>query len=643
MTTAATGSKGKELKKETKSRQVEPTMSLEDGIASTYRAMSLCLSNKFGEAQALLQPHVNNCMYHALGFSTISYLQAIMTYEADSIDAACKSVKRSLEVCNRFRRNQTWTETLYHLVGKPHFNGYSEVEIHAELCYAECLLERAVLTFIQDENLISFIKGGLKIKHAYSLYRSCLQIMKDAPATFEASRNRFDFEGGVHLGIGTFNLLLSLLPAKILRLLEWVGFSGDKNLGLNHLDEGVKMDGIRSPLCAITVLGYRIVVGPILGFPDSDETYTRSVLKSCLESFPEGAIFHYFAGRMEQVQGKFEKAIKKYESAVSVSVDWKQVHHVCYWELMWCNSFKGNWTEAARHANILSKESKWSKTAYLYLEGCFKLMEMFEKSKSGKWSDDETEEKILDIFRLVPEYKQKVAGKSLPFEKYAVYKANKYVKNNHRLVLSGLEVIYIWNGFSMVGHRKELIQNFLDIVKITLKEVEADKDSNEFYVDEYCLCKLLQGMCLRYLQSPIDAEKCLQEVVQRAHEIKIDNYLPPYAFAEIGFLYRSLGRNSDAINQLEHLKKKFVKYSLESRLHFRVHSNIQALHEESSHTNANHLVNEQTFSSDEDTFFDVSEAPASPSHSLSSPADQFHSPSGSGHGEPFSVRKETAI
>ena len=33
----------------------------------------------------------------------------------------------------------------------------------------------------------------------------------------------------------------------------------------------------------------------------------------------------------------FLKAIKKYESAVSVSVDWKQVHHVCYWELMWCN------------------------------------------------------------------------------------------------------------------------------------------------------------------------------------------------------------------------------------------------------------------------------------------------------------------
>ena len=45
------------------------------------------------------------------------------------------------------------------------------VELHAELCYAECLLEWALLTFIQDENLMSFIKGGLKIKNAYGIYR----------------------------------------------------------------------------------------------------------------------------------------------------------------------------------------------------------------------------------------------------------------------------------------------------------------------------------------------------------------------------------------------------------------------------------------------------------------------------------------
>ena len=44
-------------------------------------------------------------------------------------------------------------------------------EIHAELCYAECLIERALLNFIEDENLISFIKGGLKIRACHNSYK----------------------------------------------------------------------------------------------------------------------------------------------------------------------------------------------------------------------------------------------------------------------------------------------------------------------------------------------------------------------------------------------------------------------------------------------------------------------------------------
>lgn len=45
-------------------------------------------------------------------------------------------------------------------------------EVHAEICYTESLLIRALLTFIQDENLISFVKGGFKIRECYKIYKS---------------------------------------------------------------------------------------------------------------------------------------------------------------------------------------------------------------------------------------------------------------------------------------------------------------------------------------------------------------------------------------------------------------------------------------------------------------------------------------
>ena len=42
------------------------------------------------------------------------------------------------------------------------------------------------------------------------------------------------------------------------------------------------------------------------------------------------------------------------------------------------------------------------------------------------------------IDRRLPEYKQRIAGKSIPFEKFSIHKANKYLAQNHRLFLPGM-------------------------------------------------------------------------------------------------------------------------------------------------------------------------------------------------------------
>ena len=39
---------------------------------------------------------------------------------------------------------------------------------------------------------------------------------------------RSDFESGVRMGVGAFNLMVSLLPARIMKLLEFIGFSGNR-------------------------------------------------------------------------------------------------------------------------------------------------------------------------------------------------------------------------------------------------------------------------------------------------------------------------------------------------------------------------------------------------------------------------------
>ena len=47
----------------------------------------------------------------------------------------------------------------------------TETEVHAELCYAEVLLLKAVLTLCEDETLVSFVKAGLKVRTCYQSFR----------------------------------------------------------------------------------------------------------------------------------------------------------------------------------------------------------------------------------------------------------------------------------------------------------------------------------------------------------------------------------------------------------------------------------------------------------------------------------------
>lgn len=110
-------------------------------------------------------------MYHALGNSVFLFLEAILTFEQHSIITASKALKNAMMVCNSYRKKNTIGESIGKIVKKANFEQYTEEESHAELCYAECLLLRSMLTFMEDETLSSFIKGGIKIRSCYSSYK----------------------------------------------------------------------------------------------------------------------------------------------------------------------------------------------------------------------------------------------------------------------------------------------------------------------------------------------------------------------------------------------------------------------------------------------------------------------------------------
>uniref|UniRef100_A0A2R9AI07 Tetratricopeptide repeat domain 39A n=1 Tax=Pan paniscus TaxID=9597 RepID=A0A2R9AI07_PANPA len=316
-----------------------PESSLHEALDQCMTALDLFLTNQFSEALSYLKPRTKESMYHSLTYATILEMQAMMTFDPQDILLAGNMMKEAQMLCQRHRRKSSVTDSFSSLVNRPTLGQFTEEEIHAEVCYAECLLQRAALTFLQgsshggavrpralhdpshayscppgpgrqhlfllqDENMVSFIKGGIKVRNSYQTYKELDSLVQSSQ--YCKGENHPHFEGGVKLGVGAFNLTLSMLPTRILRLLEFVGFSGNKDYGLLQLEEGASGHSFRSVLCVMLLLCYHTFLTFVLGTGNVNIEEAEKLLKPYLNRYPKGAIFLFFAGRIEVIKGNID-------------------------------------------------------------------------------------------------------------------------------------------------------------------------------------------------------------------------------------------------------------------------------------------------------------------------------------------------
>lgn len=369
------------------------------------------------------------------------------------------------------------------------------------------------------------------------------------------------------MGIGTFNLMISLLPGRVIKLLEFIGFSGNKQCGLDDLMVGSEMEGIRQVLCVMTLLGYNLIVCYVLSHQEGDLNLCEKILTKQLTIYPDGVWFLFFKGRLEFMKGNLDNAIFWYKKSWKSQNLWPQFHHLCYWELLWVSCIKLDWNEAILYSTYLVENSKWSQTIYTYQKSV--LMMMIQKNLNELKT-------IEQLMRDLPQYKQRIAGKSLPMEKFAIKKSERYFLQNKQLVLPAIELMYVWNLFKILGKNYQLADGIYKLIEDALKTID---EKSKYYADNRALVLLLKGACLRQMNSPLQALNCLEEVLTMKKDIKFDLYIIPYAIVEIALIYIDQKKIDSAIVALEDAKKNHTGYCLESRLHFRIHSALTYLKE----------------------------------------------------------------
>ncbi|VDK71695.1 unnamed protein product [Dibothriocephalus latus] len=286
-----------------------------EGINAAEHVLNLFLDNKFQEAKETAKSMIEQSIYHAVSYGTMLHLQAAATLEAVDLKEATDYIRHALKLCNKYRRRVTITETFTKSTVKQKaafYAAYTEDQAHAELCYAESLLQLVFLMVLQDEKLTTLIRSSIKLRECYRCYRTCWKIHTNKDWGNSPSRAAFDC--GVHMGVGAFNLLLSLLPSSVLSVLEIVGFSGDREIGLKLLRDGAKIkDGVRDPLCTLIILVFDLYATQMIGGDEASAlAEARHMLDEWSTTASGSAIYLFLAGRLELLCANFDPLAGKH-------------------------------------------------------------------------------------------------------------------------------------------------------------------------------------------------------------------------------------------------------------------------------------------------------------------------------------------
>eukprot|EP00079_Xenopus_tropicalis_P026026 XP_012819695.1 PREDICTED: tetratricopeptide repeat protein 39C isoform X1 [Xenopus tropicalis] len=504
--------------------------------------INMLLNNGFKESDQLFRKYRNNSPLMSFGASFVSFLNAMMTFEEEKMQLACDDLKMTEKLCesdegvietikNKIKKNVDIRKSSQSMVDR----------LQRQIIVADCQVYIAVLSFVKQE-LSAYIKGGWILRKAWKIYNKCyvdinaLQEMyqkKTSQESDAANDNHIDAEGvtedslnrlkgAVSFGYGLFHLCISMVPPNLLKIINLLGFPGDRLQGLSSLMYASESKDMKAPLATLALLWYHTVVRPFFALDGSDNQgglkEAKEILNKKESAYPNSSLFMFFKGRIQRLECQINSALTSFHTALELATDQREIQHVCLYEIGWCSMIEMNYKDAFQSFERLKNESRWSQCYYAYLTAVCQ----------GATGDvDGAHDVFKDVQKL---FKRK----NNQIEQFSVKKSERFKKQSptkELCVLAAIEVLYLWKALPN--------------------------------------CSLSN----------------LQRMSQACHEV-LDPAVVGLRSLLLGAIHKCLGNTEDAVQTvvkgktlLFQAKEEYTGYDFENRLHVRIHAALASLRE----------------------------------------------------------------
>ncbi|KAB5595733.1 Mitochondrial outer membrane protein IML2 [Ceratobasidium theobromae] len=255
---------------------------------------------------------------------------------------------------------------------------------------------------------------------------------------------------GAAFGYGLFNLVFSLLPNKVKKVVGWMGYQSDRRLGLEalHVAAGVEND-IRIPdLFSLVLMTYNGVVLLLTGWQADEERIVkqyREILDSVESKYPHGSLWLLNRAKLERMTLNASKAIEILKRGLSAErpVKFLQADALLLFELAWTLLADRQYKEAAEAFLKIKDMNSWyvyarelkradpvcrSHATYTFIAaGCYLALAK---------GDPEYMTKARALFELIPKLldRKKLGGRDLPTEVF-IQKKSEHTECLYRAIV----------------------------------------------------------------------------------------------------------------------------------------------------------------------------------------------------------------
>ncbi|XP_020279706.1 tetratricopeptide repeat protein 39C-like [Pseudomyrmex gracilis] len=413
-----------------------------------------------------------------------------------------------------------------------------------------------------DNDYVTPVSSPSGLRSSLSMFLSLTGITSQQQTPFVEPAEVTRLMSAVSFGYGIYQLCVSLLPPSMLKVVQVLGFEGDRQIGLAALMYARLSEDMHAPLATLSLLWYHTIVRPHFAIDGSNVTAGVTIAKQLItESYTEfhnSAFFLFFAGRIERLESNLSAAIDTYGKAVEASSQ-QELKQLCLHEMAWCHLICLNYDETWKCLQQMKGLSKWSKSFYMYIGmiccGANGKHDFVLKiyNKIRHWFRDKNATRMKEtqlgafIMRRVPKLVNKETG-------------NPQKDQYYRLLV--YELLYLWNAMPSCSNKS---------LRFILKDCKTANRSEEPMVG---LADLLQGVVYSYLGHLDAAITCYRNCVERRScpsKDEDDQHISAFALYELGSTLYYNNNSEEGKTFILKAQNQYKDYDFDARLNVRIH------------------------------------------------------------------------